>query len=212
MKHLPPLQYDVDTDTFRREGVPYKRVTNVLREALGDKYLFVDADELETAQQRGTAVHHCCEILNLGQALDWSAVDDDSRSEIEPYVAAYQQWRSDVSIEIVAAEQRLDSPEWQFTGQIDIVGMIRGKRVIIDIKTLKVVDRRVALQLGGYKHLFERNHRPSKVQQLFALYLWPHKSPPYKMVGVENPMQAERDFLTLINCVRVKERYGLKSS
>ncbi len=207
----PPLVYHADTDTFEVEGKRLLRVTNVLTEVLGSPYDTVNEGVLEKAKQRGTAVHLAIQHLNNGFDLDWAAVPQEDRDELEPYVLAYQQFRRDYKNKVTGTELRLHSPEWGFTGQIDIEALTPKDEVeLIDIKTLKVPDPRVIAQLGAYKHLWQRNNRPKKVKRLFALYLWPHRTPSYKFFPVEDPEFAERWFLAMMTVAQGKRKVGMK--
>ena len=206
-----PLKYNASTDTFEIGNQRLLRVTKILTEVLGDPYCGIPGETLDKASKRGTAVHQIVQYMNQGKIINWGSVDKEDRDILEPYAMAYQEFRRDYKNTVTGTEIRLHSPEWGFTGQIDIEAVNpKSELEIIDIKTLKTPDKRVIAQLGGYKHLWERNNRPRKVKRAFALYLWPHKSPGYKLVEVEDLAFAERWFLAMVTVAQGKRKVGMK--
>jgi hypothetical protein len=139
------LTFDEAAHKYFWNGKPVPGVTSILQ-AL-HSFDGVPAGVLEAAQDRGTAVHLCCEYLDKG------ILDEDS---IDPAIAGYvDAWR------LFTAEMR---PEWshieaqcfhqamRYAGTVDRVGVLNGKRYVLDIKTSVASHPVWGVQTAAYAH------------------------------------------------------------
>ncbi len=116
------------------------RVTEVLRLAgLIDATWYTD----ETAT-RGRYVHEACALLDSGE-LDEATLDPVLR----PYLGAYQKFLAECRVEWEAIEQPVEDALYGYRGTPDRVGMINGKRTVLDIKS-GAMQPWTALQTAAY--------------------------------------------------------------
>jgi len=138
------LEFNEELHQYKLDGVVVPSVTQVIAAAgLQPDMSFVDPWYLA----RGTAVHRATELLDLG-TLDWDTVDD----EVEPYLAAYQQFLDDLGDDYQAGEpeQRVVNQAYRYAGTIDRAPIFRGHRAVLDIKTGAKLHCH-ALQLAAYQ-------------------------------------------------------------
>jgi hypothetical protein len=104
-------------------------------------------DVLEHARHRGTAVHAACHYLDEGD-LDWSTVSP----EIEPYVRAWERFKSDTGVIISEIEHPRYHATLGFAGTPDRMVRFGGHSGTIDLKTYKP-DSVTGVQLAAYSYL-----------------------------------------------------------
>lgn len=107
----------------------------------------VDPTVLERAQQRGTAVHAACHYLDDGD-LNWATVSP----EIEPYVRAWERFKSDTGLIINETEHPRYHATLGFAGTPDRLVTLGGNRGTIDLKTYSPDDV-AGIQLVAYSYL-----------------------------------------------------------
>lgn len=150
-----PLHFDPESHTYTVGGVEIPSVTEVCAPLTAGKY--VPSGVVDHAAARGTRVHELCALF------DMDALPDEIETECLPYLAAWQRFCRDYR------------PEWEYiehpmhagvnglevAGTVDRIGLIDGKRMVVDIKTAQSMDRasKVALccQLEAYSHLAFQN-------------------------------------------------------
>lgn len=151
------LVFDEENHTYTLDGSELPSVTQICRP------LTVDISEnakpwlRDAAAQRGTRVHEiCAEIDLIGSAEGIEAPPD-----ISGYIRAYLDFLRDYRIRSWdAVEMPLGSSKLGYAGTIDRVGMIDGKRTIIDLKTGSRIDKAtLTAQLNGYRYLWEYTQR-----------------------------------------------------
>ena len=137
------LTFNEDGHKYYWNSVSVPGVTSVL--APLNKFDYVPRDVLAAACFRGTAVHSCCELDDIGE-LDESTVD----GEWLPYLDA---WRL-FSLENVTEWELIESPVYHktlgYAGTLDRFGTVSGLTTVIDIKTSAVVYPSVGPQLSAY--------------------------------------------------------------
>jgi hypothetical protein len=112
----------------------------------------------EYSATRGTYVHKACELSDLGE-LEEAELDP----VLIPYVSAWQKFMKESGFQITEMEIRIVSPEYQFTGKPDRIGILNGCPAIIDLKT-GALQPWTALQLAGYEILKRSPHKRFGVQ------------------------------------------------
>ena len=86
----------------------------------------------DEAAQRGTNVHNIIEDLMAGNSVDLK----EYGPEVTKRIMCFEKWWDDNSpMEIVAAEEMLAFPGILYAGRFDFIVKIKGKNVLVDIKT-----------------------------------------------------------------------------
>jgi hypothetical protein len=111
---------------------------------------FVSQQVLAAACDRGSRVH---DAVAQDLAGEFFAMDID----IAGYFAAYQQFALNID-EIVVIEKRMQSDQYQYTGQVDLVCRMRGDSglTMVDWKTSVAASKSWSLQVAAYAHLAEQ--------------------------------------------------------
>lgn len=202
----PGLTFDDASHTYRLDGQVLPSVTQVLRDnGLGGDFSHVSPAILEHARQRGTAVHAAAHYLDEGD-LDESTV----APEIRPFLDAWQAFKAERRVELLALEQRVACPVYRVAGTIDRVARVPGLRgaILIDLKTN--TPHGAAYQLAGYK-LLAQHLKPLIGSGFFvdrwAVELHPERTVPYTIHEYRN--SRDRDvFLAALTLTHERARLG----
>ncbi len=152
------LEFDDVKHTYRVNGVELPAVSDIISPITYSKYR-VDAAVINQAAHRGTVIHDWC----MRYDLDSIGGKDEISPDIALYLKAWKAFCHDYSPEWEYIEMPMASHEG-FAGTVDRIGLIDGKRCVVDIKTTSSMDRssKVALacQLQAYKRLAIDNGLP----------------------------------------------------
>lgn len=152
------LTFDDATHTYYWNGKRVPGVTSILQ-ALHN-FDGVPANVLEAAQDRGTAVHLCCEYLDKG-ILDEDSVDPS----ITGYVDGWRRFTADLAPEWSHIEEMVYHRVLRYAGTVDRVGTIRGTGYVLDIKTSVAAHPVWGLQTAAYANAIEKqSHKRATVQ------------------------------------------------
>ena len=137
-------------DTDHRYWVQGKRrelpgVTHVLSAAGLVDYKGISAEVLERAAARGWALHAAAHYFDEND-LDLTSVD----SEIRGYLNGWIRFREETGFIPYAREQVVYSEIHQFAGTLDRVGHLQGNPVLLDIKTVAMLQRSTGPQTAAY--------------------------------------------------------------
>lgn len=137
-------------------GSTYPRVTEILRATgLSPDFSRIDPVTLETARQRGTALHALLEAEHYG-FLD----DADVTPELAPRLDAYRKFVAESGHEAIATEFEVRHKAWRFVGHPDRLGWVNQHRCIIDFKSgvTEGAEYQIALYVLAYndEHPTER--------------------------------------------------------
>lgn len=141
------LDFDPVSHSFTLDGLPVPSVTRVLAplQEINIGYAF-----LEQARRRGSAVHAATEQHDRQQI--WRPNDDDPTVEtVAPYLDAWQKFLGDTGFEVHAIEEQVVSRRHRYAGILDRLGVLNGKRVVIDIKATAAISPVMGLQLAAYQ-------------------------------------------------------------
>jgi hypothetical protein len=136
------------------EGRWYPRVTSILaikaKPALYHFYAqqpnFAAGQRIsERSAEEGTRIHEAAQAILLGQ-------DPIVPPDIAPAIAAFRSFIERQPIETTAEhiERRILHPEHRYAGTIDILGTLKGRLGVIDIKTSQEIYRDYNLQTAAY--------------------------------------------------------------
>lgn len=168
--------YDKEHE-YELNGEIVPSVSELSRFASREIYGDVNQYLLDNAAERGSKVHKQCELLDKYRECEADEIT-------APYIQAYVNFIKDNRPEWVAIEKAMASNKMLFAGTLDRVGMLNGKRVIVDIKTSSAVQKVLALiQLNAYKMLWEENHTDEPIEELYILHLT--KEGKYKLINFD---------------------------
>lgn len=122
------LVFDEENHKYYFNENPVISVTTVLKEAgLINSDFFT-----EQSRNRGIAVHHGV-FLDINNQLDKSSL----HPLIEGYMEAWFSFVRDTGFIAFKhlCERRMYQPNYQYAGTPDLVGMLNGRSILIDIKT-----------------------------------------------------------------------------
>ena len=138
------LEYFDDTHTYLYDGLMLPSVTQILGVKYKNDYASVPPAVLNTAAQRGTAVHKAIENFNV------SGYDDGSEA-----VRNFKFLQSQYEFEVLDSELPLvifkdDMPI--ACGRLDMTMLMDGETGIADIKTVSTLNKeKIAYQLNLYR-------------------------------------------------------------
>ena len=142
------------------------RVTTILSTIFP---ITIDPARLVLAQQRGTAVHRACELLDGGG--DGSGLDIESLDPAwKPYVTAYQRFLTDTGFRVTDIEVPVRSVRHGYKGTPDRLGLLADKPILLDLKS-GVPWPTVALQTAAYAEAWKEQEGERILRRRAALYL-----------------------------------------
>lgn len=113
-----------------------------------------DADcIMEEAGELGSEIHDIAE--NIARGKLWDATSED----VVKMGEALESWFADNVLDVIATEQFVFHPLYQYAGRLDLIALVRGDEhpSIIDIKTGGVWPE-AYLQLAAYQTAYEGQH------------------------------------------------------
>jgi len=146
------LTFDAETHRYFWNGQQVPGVTTILA-PLTD-FSAVDPDVMRRASKFGSAVHHLCELSDLGEDLAAFEIDP----ALLPYLQAWRSFYSDWNVQWSAIENRVFHPALRYAGTLDRVGTLlapgepahRRHAAMVDIKTSTSLYPAVGPQLAAY--------------------------------------------------------------
>lgn len=182
-------RFEPETHKYFIDGKEVPSVTQVLVEAGLIDLSFYN----EEGKKRGSAVHQAC------QYLDEDDLDVESISPgLRPYVEAYINFKKETDFKPELIEHQVYETFYGFAGTVDRTGIMRGKRVLIDIKTGSIAPF-AAIQTAGYTACLHNDfyHR-------FGLCLKPNGA--FKLLEF-NDSNDESIFLSALAVAKWKRRF-----
>lgn len=187
------LEFREDIHEYRVNGRVLPSVTTVL--GILQDFGAVPADVLARAAEFGSHVHQAVDLDNQG-VLDEDALDPALR----PYVTDWRQFLIDTDGRVVGSELRMADPALGFAGTADAVIKIKGKPVLVDVKT-GLVPRTVGPQTAAYAHLFNLlAPLTMRVKRRLCVQL---TGEGYRMTECKNPADWSV-FMSCLNILRFK--------
>jgi hypothetical protein len=114
----------------------------------------------------GTAVHKWLELYFHGQNPDLPPED--------PYLSCVQAaltWVKEHNVEIIENERPVYSIERDVSGRLDGIGLVNGKKSIIDYKTGNGVYSEAWMQTAAYQGFYEEENPKSGIEQRVIIRL-----------------------------------------
>ena len=200
------LIYDEATHTsMLPDGRPVPHVTAILG-AVGVSTDFAAVAErsarmaamLETARDRGTAVHADAHAYD-DDDLIWETVDP----RVLPYVRAWAQVRAEKQLTPVSRERRIYHPTYNYTGFLDGVFRRSSREglTLIDIKTGDPNESAAHLQTAGYASAWNIEHLDNQIDERWSVWLRPGRVVPYTIADYTAQKDGYQDFQKFLACV-----------
>ncbi|MGH9350596.1 MAG: hypothetical protein ACRD2G_00255 [Terriglobia bacterium] len=177
------FRFDPDRHLYLVNDRVVPSVTQVLHAAgLSADYSTVAPEVLERKRIIGEYVHKATQYLDEG-SLDVASIDP----EIQPHLAAYEQFIKDSGFRSRLVEHRLvgNINGMLCGGTVDREGTMAGKLWIIDFKCIERLYASFALQTAGYELLLSKPVAPPFRYTRAVLQLKPNGS--YKLTSYEDP-------------------------
>lgn len=105
----------------------------------------VPPETLARAAERGVLVHEATHLWDSG-VLDESSVDERLRG----YLHAWKQFLSDTGARVIASECQVYHGPRGYAGTFDKALLLKGRHVLVDIKSAEVLPQTVWPQLAAY--------------------------------------------------------------
>ena len=157
------LEYDDDTHTYLVDGVIVPSVTQILNVKFGRKYAGIDADTLQRAAERGTAIHE--------------AIESYCKTGIERAVREVHNFRflkKHYGFKVLENETPIiiiDKGIPKAAGRLDLVLDVKGEMAIADIKTTATLDKEyLAYQLNLYRVGYMQSYCKN-ITKLYGVHL-----------------------------------------
>jgi hypothetical protein len=158
------------TNIYRTaDGAQVPGVTTVLGSSLGWKTpglihwawkLGIEGKDYKAERNRaadvGSLAHACAEARIIGKPLP--ALPEEHRAKVEGALSAFDAWRAESRIDLVASEVPLISEAHHYGGCIDAVGVFDGVAQLVDFKSSKDLYPDQICQVAAYASLWTENH------------------------------------------------------
>lgn len=180
---LAELTFDEASHTYRFGGRLVPSVTQIL--AMLNDFSSVHPMTLELARTFGTHVHSAVEMYIKGE-LDEESLDPALR----PYLDGWIAFQADTGFEVIESECRLISTSPLYAGTADVVGRMKSRLAVIDVKS-GMVPKTVGPQTAAYAHA-----HPLKPKDRYCLALSPDG---YKL----HPCKDAADFAVFSSCLNI---------
>jgi CRISPR/Cas system-associated exonuclease Cas4 (RecB family) len=143
------------TETFV-DGIWHPSVTTIMSaqpkpwlQAWRDKWGILAERKMKAASNVGTEFHKC-----VDEYLESGVYNAKSR-RLEGMMESFMDWSGCIDGIIDSTELKVISKIHKYSGTLDAVGRIGGKRVVIDWKTSSKIYPEMALQLAAYAQAYK---------------------------------------------------------
>jgi hypothetical protein len=211
------IEFDESAHRYTVDGAAVPNVTSILQPI--SAYRNFNAEKMETARQKGKAIHKTIELytkgtLDLGELPDW----------LKP---ALYEWRRFVDVsqfEPIESELKVYNSLYRYAGTLDLYGSIAikglygnfggqlrdSKRigVYIDVKRSLLGGATIGYQLAAYAeaHRMGMTKIPISPFKRFALVI--REDNKFKLQEYTDPKDY-LNFLTCLNWQRLKEKHNV---
>ena len=138
------LTFKEETHEYRWKGKTVPSVTQVLKPISG--YDGIPKHILDAAAERGTTVHLMTEMDDYGTLGEYP-------EEYQPYLDAWRTFKFAHNVEIELVECRIYHSSG-YAGMLDRIIRVKGKRILMDIKTTAKHMPSVGPQTAAYLQAF----------------------------------------------------------
>lgn len=190
------FQFDAERHEYRIDGRVVPSVTQILADVLPGW----QADPWYLS--RGRTVHACLAMIAQGKeyALDLSGQTPEDAAKIQGKIVAGRRFLAEQVQSITAVERQMYSTTYQYAGTLDLIGLVDGRRCIIDWKSS--LDKRVRWQLGGYSLLLHDGTHWGMAVEL-------GDEGRYRLSEMYELLRAKNEFLALLTTYRARRQCGI---
>jgi hypothetical protein len=198
---MSAVLFDEAKHEYRKpDGTRLPSVTEILKPLYAD-LRFVKQDLLDWKSEVGVAVHKAIELYTLKQ-LDLESIDDIVR----PYFVQFVKFCADTGFVPNEAEVRVSSL-FGYAGTLDLIGVLNGRKVLVDIKTTAALSPAVALQTAAYATAYNSANEHAPVRRRYALRLTPEL---YRLQSYDNQAADFAVFVALLKTNQWCQQNGAK--
>lgn len=142
-----------------RSGGRWPSVTECLQLAGLVDLSMIPRSILEKAKVRGSLVHEWTERIDRN-----NEAINDLPDNIVPYINAWQFFKHQLKVDILAVEYPVKNVAYRYDGRLDRLALIQGRKCVIDIKCVYALHHTTALQTAGYAACLSEPHDRYAVQ------------------------------------------------
>lgn len=193
---MAELTFEENGHIYMLDGEQLPSVSELCRFMHREIYKDAPKWQMETAAERGTAVHFAAEALDKTGTASIA-------EEYLPYLQAYKAFLQDYSPSWDMIEQSIYHPEYRYAGTVDRYGALRGEAVLVDIKTTYTVYKPLCrAQLNLYRLMLIMRGFP--VHKMYILHL--KKDGKYKLIPMETDELLAVSLITIHKALQKKRR------
>lgn len=177
------LIFNPESHTYTYGETPVPSVTTLIKLMTNNPYSSIPKRILDKAARYGDKVHSIIENYSMGNVVG----DVDGYEGIA--LRRYQKLEDENDIVITSVEQKIvyfenDLP--LYAGMYDMLGVIKGKTSLIDIKTTAQLHTDLLkMQLPMYKAALEQMNNTLHIDKLYCL--WLPKKDLGRLIEIEEP-------------------------
>ncbi len=143
------LTFEERGHLYKLNGIAIPSVTTAMKPLSDSYYGSVDINVLETAAQRGTAVHNAIENY-LNYAVK------DIPAEYDGYFLAFKNWYHENDVKVIATETKVYHRVLRYAGTVDMLCFVNGMKVLVDFKTsAEIIKMLTSVQLEAYVKAYD---------------------------------------------------------
>jgi hypothetical protein len=160
------LEFKEDTHQYFYNGMEVPSVTQIISASNSGALQNIPSNILDSASERGIAVHQAIEFFNKYKFANIS-------KEYEDYFEAYRKWyrKEGFSFIEIQSEIKVYHKILNYAGTIDmLITNTKEEKMLIDIKTTNELNMKyVSLQLSAYKDAL--SNQGISVKKMYVLWL-----------------------------------------
>lgn len=187
---IPNLTFNDSEHQYTLNGRAVPSVTTILAPLTDLSH--IPKEVLARKCLLGTALHQAIEYY-LQNDLELDSVHPD----VMPYFQAFLKFMTESRFQVEQVEARVCSLKLGYAGTYDLKGILNGKRVLIDTKSVASLGVAVGPQLAAYQQAHHELFPHNKIVQRFALHLKPDGS--YRLPEYRD----QRDFEIFKSCLNI---------
>lgn len=184
------LTFEEDGHVYRWHGVVVPSVTTCLS-PLTD-FSKIPVGTLETARQKGVAVHKMVELHSKGD------LDEDSLPTwMTPALEQWKKFVADTGFEMIVSEHRVYHEQYAYAGTLDLLGIINGKLSFVDIKRSFLAGMVIGFQLAAYSAAYFSQEKNALLRKADRYALKLNETGPYRLEQFDD----YNDFNHFVTCL-----------
>ena len=193
------LTFDEAQHQYHWRGVPVPNVTRILAPLIDLNH--IPADVLETARQKGVAVHKMVELDAKGD------LDEDTLPEwMRPVLDKWREFVRDTNFVVFNSEHRVYHPQYRYAGTLDLFGHMGPEKqyVLIDVKRSFMAGAVIGLQTAAYQAALTHDTHSTIAARAKRYALRLNENGPYRLELYQN-QNDWNTFLALLTIHRWRE-------